>query len=786
MSSHRQSSTVVPFTSGSASSDPVNKLLSARKTEAYRIGRLEERRAGQAPAQQEAHLEQIDERLAGVEKLAQQLAAAMQGQASSSAMGRQMAEHGSRRLARMVAQQEQSWQTLSEQLGQQCTQVLQSVEHTRDLAAAGIAQVDHLRSLAAAAVEQTLPMQKEVLRMQRALVQLMQQAQGSEQKQQAQLQVLDEREHSLQQLELRLHEAALMLAECHTRDHAVVQQQLQALAEALQRSSAAGKLWQARLTEQEHCQARLQRDRSQFDDRMEKVADCLQQLDVQGLQWQQDQSAMQQALHTLQQTQAGLAAQYEVGASQLAQTQQQAECLLQKQQQQIVVAEQGLLQVERVLVASETASTQALQAGAQAQEQTQQVRQLATTLQQQHQQMADTVENLHQELTEARSQISWWQQQAEAAQAQQRLLLQAGSSQQQQMGSRLQTLDSQLQKLAQQEVLLNNRIEQATQIQQSAQERQQQYAAQLAELEKWRQQERRNVRDADLLVRELRVQSQQQQMQKDQAERRLDDIENRQRNERDVLESRLQAQLEQRWLQHGNEQQQMRDKNLQQWQQQRERDGDRWQAQWRECQQRCQSLEYSLQEALRDRDNQNRVARQYRWMMAVATGALALLLIMSLLWLSPKANARHAGADGLSQAIADLQVRQGGVSQGSEDRGWQWPVAQRAGAVQYRHGMVVAAAVGAPVQAVADGEVMYAGDDVPGYGQLVLLRHADKRISVYARLGMVQVHTGDRLHAGDMLAAVGGDGIAGQQGFYFEARQGEAPIEAGTQFSVQS
>ena len=77
----------------------------------------------------------------------------------------------------------------------------------------------------------------------------------------------------------------------------------------------------------------------------------------------------------------------------------------------------------------------------------------------------------------------------------------------------------------------------------------------------------------------------------------------------------------------------------------------------------------------------------------------------------------------------------------------------------FRKGVDFAAAAGAPVRAVAPGEVRFAGW-FRGYGRIVILDHGDGYFTVSGHLDAVDVAVGDMVGEGDDLGTVGRDRLA--------------------------
>lgn len=89
-------------------------------------------------------------------------------------------------------------------------------------------------------------------------------------------------------------------------------------------------------------------------------------------------------------------------------------------------------------------------------------------------------------------------------------------------------------------------------------------------------------------------------------------------------------------------------------------------------------------------------------------------------------------------------------------------------------GIVFSAPLNQPVRAVAGGEVVYA-DHLKGWGNLVILRHPHNYLSLYAHNRSLEVHTGERVRAGQILGYTG-QIDAQQTGMYFEVRHGNDTI----------
>jgi len=90
-------------------------------------------------------------------------------------------------------------------------------------------------------------------------------------------------------------------------------------------------------------------------------------------------------------------------------------------------------------------------------------------------------------------------------------------------------------------------------------------------------------------------------------------------------------------------------------------------------------------------------------------------------------------------------------------------------------GIDMAAPIGTPVLAAAGGTVIYAGDQVRGYGNMVVLRHADNLVTVYAHNSLLLVQTGDPVTVGQEIARVGDTGRSTAPHLHFEVRRRDTP-----------
>ncbi len=90
----------------------------------------------------------------------------------------------------------------------------------------------------------------------------------------------------------------------------------------------------------------------------------------------------------------------------------------------------------------------------------------------------------------------------------------------------------------------------------------------------------------------------------------------------------------------------------------------------------------------------------------------------------------------------------------------------------HNDGINIRAEEGAPVHAAENGVVVYAGDELKGSGNLILIRHADRWMTAYAHMGNVTVKRGDTVTRGQMIGTVGTSGSVDAPQLHFEVRRG--------------
>ncbi|TVO60655.1 peptidoglycan DD-metalloendopeptidase family protein [Spiribacter vilamensis] len=112
---------------------------------------------------------------------------------------------------------------------------------------------------------------------------------------------------------------------------------------------------------------------------------------------------------------------------------------------------------------------------------------------------------------------------------------------------------------------------------------------------------------------------------------------------------------------------------------------------------------------------------------------------------------------------------------------WQWPLEGRV-VRQYdanaagKQGIGIAAEPGSPVSASASGNIVYSGSGLPGYGNLVIIKHNERFLTAYGYNRELLVEEGDSVNRGETIARVGAsDEHPGE--LHFELRERGQPVD---------
>jgi len=91
-------------------------------------------------------------------------------------------------------------------------------------------------------------------------------------------------------------------------------------------------------------------------------------------------------------------------------------------------------------------------------------------------------------------------------------------------------------------------------------------------------------------------------------------------------------------------------------------------------------------------------------------------------------------------------------------------------------GINIKAALGTTVKAADAGTVAYAGNELKGFGNLILIKHNDGWITAYAHNDRLVVRKGQKVRRGEKIATVGSSGGVSAPQLHFEIRAGKKAV----------
>ncbi len=140
--------------------------------------------------------------------------------------------------------------------------------------------------------------------------------------------------------------------------------------------------------------------------------------------------------------------------------------------------------------------------------------------------------------------------------------------------------------------------------------------------------------------------------------------------------------------------------------------------------------------------------------------------------------ARPSAPTGASGPVSDSDVSTAGRGR------FVWPLRGAIlspfgdrGPGQRNDGLDISASTGESVKAAAGGEVVYAGSSIPGFGNLVLVKHPGGWVTAYAHLDRIEVRMRDEVTQGEEIGQAGQTGAVDRPELHFEVRYAPDPAE---------
>ncbi len=146
----------------------------------------------------------------------------------------------------------------------------------------------------------------------------------------------------------------------------------------------------------------------------------------------------------------------------------------------------------------------------------------------------------------------------------------------------------------------------------------------------------------------------------------------------------------------------------------------------------------------------------------------------------PKARTKQPASSSVSGKKTSQSSTATARSNRSDPKHWIWPTRGTPlntflASQLDRRGIDIAGRLGQPVRAIADGRVVYSGNGLAGYGNLIIIKHSDTYLSAYAYCQERLVQEGVRVKAGKVVAKMGSKDNTAK--LYFEIRRNGKPVD---------
>jgi lipoprotein NlpD len=145
----------------------------------------------------------------------------------------------------------------------------------------------------------------------------------------------------------------------------------------------------------------------------------------------------------------------------------------------------------------------------------------------------------------------------------------------------------------------------------------------------------------------------------------------------------------------------------------------------------------------------------------------------------PAAPARTETPPKAAEARSEAKVDAGDAARGPEDIDWSWPVKGKVISTfndASSKGIAIAGKLGQPVLASAPGRVIFSGTGIRGFGKLIVIKHNNTYLSVYAHNSELNVKEGQSVAKGQKIAEMGNTD-AEQVKLHFEIRRFGKPVD---------
>jgi len=150
----------------------------------------------------------------------------------------------------------------------------------------------------------------------------------------------------------------------------------------------------------------------------------------------------------------------------------------------------------------------------------------------------------------------------------------------------------------------------------------------------------------------------------------------------------------------------------------------------------------------------------------------------------PATNSARVITPAKDNPVDDSKADASETGSASGSAGFRWPARGRVIAGfgpkptgQQNDGINLAVPEGTPIRASDDGVVAYSGNELKGYGNLVLVRHSNGYVTAYAHASELNVKRGDNVRRGQVIGKSGQTGNVTSPQLHFEIRKGATPVD---------
>ena len=147
-------------------------------------------------------------------------------------------------------------------------------------------------------------------------------------------------------------------------------------------------------------------------------------------------------------------------------------------------------------------------------------------------------------------------------------------------------------------------------------------------------------------------------------------------------------------------------------------------------------------------------------------------------------NTNQTNCNNITKVIITEEVNKTSEKKKNNNYSYMWPVK---GKIISKFGLLakglrndginISADLGNPVLAIESGKIVYAGNEIQAFGNLILIKHYNDKTSAYAHLDKINVKKGESVNKGQIIALVGNSGKVSIPQLHFEIRDKDGPLD---------